>query len=106
MVKFLRKKLPNTRFLFPIGDRHDDEEPRQDRGIALMVAVMIISVMMMFAADFIVSSTVNLTQASAQRDNIRAEYLAKSGANWALWLNLFDYGLQLQLGADPATKAM
>jgi hypothetical protein len=32
--------------------------------------------------------------------------VAKSGANWALWLNLFDYGLQLQLGADPTTKAM
>jgi type II secretory pathway component PulK len=106
MLKSLRKILPKTLFLFPVGDRQDDAAPKGERGIALMVAVMIISIMMMFAADFIVSSTVNLTRASAQRDNIRAEYLAKSGANWALWLNLFDYGLQMQLGADPTTKAM
>ena len=104
-------KIPETLFFFPVGDRRDDapEKPdrsRSERGIALMVAVMIISVMMMFAAEFIVSSTVDLTRASAQRDNVRAEYVAKSGANWALWLNLFDYGLQLQLGADPATKAL
>ena len=102
------KKTPRMICWFPVGDKLNDSEPekKSERGIALMVAVMIISIMMMFAADLIVSSTVNLTRASAQRDNIRAEYIAKSGANWAIWLNLFDYGLQLQFGADPAMKAM
>jgi type II secretory pathway component PulK len=99
---------PVTMFLFPVGEKTEESsgQPRSERGIALMVAVMIISIMMMFAAEFIVSSTVNLTRASAQRDNVRAEYIAKSAANWATWLNLFDYGLHLQLAADPAGKAM
>ncbi len=94
--------------LFPVGDKIDAGEKKKEsnRGLALMVAIMIMSIMMMFVADFVVSSTVNLTRASAQRDNIKAEYVAKSGANWAIWLNLFDYGLQLQLGADSSTKAM
>ena len=96
------KIRPATQFFFPVGDLPEDstDKSKSERGIALMVAVMIISIMMMFAAEFIVSSTVNLTRASAQRDNIRAEYIAKSAANWAIWLNLFDYGLTLQLKAD------
>jgi type II secretory pathway component PulK len=106
-MKIIRRiKLPRTWFLFPVAEDDDCGDGRHDRGVALMVAIMVLSIMMMFIADLIVSSTVNLTQASAQRDNIRAEYLAKSGANWAHWLNLFDYGLQLQLAADPTTKVM
>lgn len=109
-MKKIFKKLtrPKTMFLYPVGESFENNKKdlAPQSGIALMVAVMIISVMMMFAAEFIVSSTVDLTRAAAQRDNVRAEYVAKSGANWALWLNLFDYGLQLQLGADPSTKAM
>jgi type II secretory pathway component PulK len=109
-----RHKKPETLFLFPVGDSPESDSPDEDsaegelrqkkseRGIALMVAIMIISIMMMFAADFIVTSTVNLTRASAQRDNVRAEYLAKSVANWAIWLNLFDFGLDLQLKADTS----
>lgn len=105
---FFNFKKPKTLFFYPVGESFESnkKDSAPQSGIALMVAVMIISVMMMFAAEFIVSSTVDLTRASAQRDNVRAEYVAKSGANWALWLNLFDYGLQMQLGADPSTKAI
>ena len=106
MKKLRDKKAVNTFWLFPVSPEQEDRLPREQKGIALMIAVMIISIMMMFAADFIVSSTVNITRASSQRDNIRAEYVAKSGVNWALWLNLFDYGLQLQLGSDSSMKAM
>jgi type II secretory pathway component PulK len=106
MRDVLKKFIPKTLYGFPVSEDVPREKPASQRGIAMMVAVMIISVMMMFVADFMVSSMVNLTRASAQRDNIRAEYLAKSGANWAIWLNLFDYGLQLQLSADPSMKAM
>ena len=99
-----RKNLPAMKFLFPIGDLPEDSSDRakSERGVALMVAVMIISIMMMFAAEFIVSSTVNLARATSLRDNVRAEYVAKSAANWAIWLNLFDYGLALQLKADKS----
>ena len=106
-MNWMKNKVKlNTVWFFPVAEHHEDGKPPAQKGLALMVAVMIISVMMMFAADFIVSSTVNLTRASAQRDNVKAEYIAKSGANWALWLNLFDFGLQLQLQSDPAMKAM
>lgn len=107
-MKKTDKKLPRLICFFPVDEHYSEAKKSKgsERGIALMVAVMIISVMMMFSADLIVSSTVNLTRASAQRDNIKAEYVAKSGANWAIWLNLFDYGLQLQLGSDPAMKPL
>lgn len=97
-------KLPNMMAFFPVGpEEGSPSSPKGMRGVALIIAVMIISVMMMFAADFIVSATVDLTMASAERDNVKAEYVAKSGANWALWLNLFDYGIEAQLSSskDP-----
>lgn len=100
-------RLPKTTALFPIDpDPEIDLTTRKSRGVALIIAIMIISVMMMFASDFIVSSTVDLTMASSERDNVKAEYVAKSGANWALWLNLFDYGIELNFSAskDPAMQ--
>lgn len=99
-------KFPETIAFFPVGPEEEGEHahPRKMKGIALIIAVMIISIMMMFASDFIVSATVDLTLATSHRDNIKAEYVAKSGANWAIWLNLFDYGIDLQLSSskDPA----
>jgi len=106
MKKMFSNLKPSTMWLFPVAEQEKPDHTKQQKGVALMVAMMIISIMMMFAADFIVSATVNLARVSAQRDNIRAEYVAKSGINWALWLNLFDYGLQLQLGSDPSMKVM
>ncbi|MCX6118994.1 MAG: type II secretion system protein GspK [Proteobacteria bacterium] len=100
--------FPKTILLFPIeleeGEPESEKGTKKSRGVAMIVAVMIISLMMMFASDYIVSSSVDLTLASAERDNVKAEYIAKSGANWALWLNLFDYGLDVQFSSakDPA----
>lgn len=100
-------KLPHTMALFPVAPEELEKKDQKGmRGVALIIAVMIISIMMMFAADFIVSSTVDLTMASSERDNVKAEYVAKSGANWALWLNLFDYGIDAQFSTsnDPIMK--
>ena len=102
-------RMPNLHFGFPVELEEGSTKPsvqEKSRGVALMIAVMIISIMIMFATDFIVSASVDLTLATAQRDNIRAEYVAKSGANWALWLNLFDYGLELQFSTskDPTMQ--
>lgn len=100
-------KLPNTMALFPVAPEElKHPEQKNMRGVAMIIAIMIISIMMMFAADFIVSSTVDLTMASSERDNVRAEYVAKSGANWAMWLNLFDYGIDAQFSSsnDPMMK--
>lgn len=100
-------KLPNTMALFPVAPEElKHPEQKNMRGVAMIIAIMIISIMMMFAADFIVSSTVDLTMATSERDNVRAEYVAKSGANWAMWLNLFDYGIDAQFSSssDPIMK--
>jgi type II secretory pathway component PulK len=107
-LKKLRIELPQTQLGFPMDHAVDRDatRPMKSRGIALIIAIMIISIMMMFASDFIVSSTVDLTLAAATRDNIKAEYVAKSGANWATWLNLFDYGLDVQFSSskEPMMK--
>jgi type II secretory pathway component PulK len=104
---YRQKYLPTTLAMFPVSEEDEPVKTQRMKGVALMMAIMIISIMMMFAADFIVSSTVDLTMASAERDNVKAEYVAKSGANWAIWLNLFDYGLEVQFSSskDPTMKA-
>lgn len=105
--RWLKFKLPETMALFPVAPEETQQfEQKGMRGVALIIAIMIISIMMMFASDFIVSSTVDLTMASSERDNVKAEYVAKSGANWALWLNLFDYGIDAQFSSskDPMMK--
>jgi len=102
MKRQFKINLPNTLALFPVEAElsRDNTDKAPVRGVALIIAIMIISIMMMFATDFIVSSTVDLTLATAERDNIKAEYVAKSGANWAMWLNIFDYGLDLQFSSS------
>lgn len=82
---------------FPIavskGDLHpDDEATRQvvgpeqglqgQRGVSLVIAIMIVSVMMLFTTDLIVNSQVNVRLATANRDNLKAEYMAKAAFNF------------------------
>ena len=90
------KRKPQTHWGFPVADANALPTPRQRRrGVAIIVAVMIISLMMVFTADMIVSSQVNLELVTAARDNIVAEYLSKSGYNLALFLLSIDYGIDL-----------
>jgi len=82
--------LPKTYMGFPVdatGDNGRSSDPDAGkRGIALIIAIMIISVMMLFTSDLILSSQVNISLATAARDNIKAEYMAKSGLNAGLLL--------------------
>ena len=90
------KRAPQTYWGFPVAEAEAILAPRQRRrGVAIIVAVMIISLMMVFTADMIVSSQVNLELVTAARDNIVAEYLSKSGYNLALFLLSIDYGIDL-----------
>ena len=59
--------------------------------------------MMVFTADMIVSSQVNLELVTAARDNIVAEYMSKSGYNLALFLLSIDYGIDLFKQAQMKT---
>ena len=98
------KRTPQTYWGFPVAEAEAMLAPRQRRrGVAIIVAVMIISLMMVFTADMIVSSQVNLELVTAARDNIVAEYLSKSGYNLALFLLSIDYGIDLFKQAQMKT---
>ena len=84
------------------------EQFKKQSGVALIIAVMTISIIMMFAVDFIVSSNLEFKMAVIQRENVKAEYLAKSGANLAIFLISADYGVDLFMASpqSPAKTAM
>lgn len=94
---------------FPLGPKdptrpRDKDAPR--RGVALLTAIMVIATMIIFTADMIVTSSVNLKLAVKNRDNVKAEYLAKSGLNLALFLISADLGIDLfqyQMQKTPPT---
>ena len=95
-----KRSLPNTLWGFPVSDEVHTTEQRsyhKKRGVALVIAIMVISVMMLFAADLIVASQVNLELSVAHRDNIKAEYLAKSGVNAATLMISADFAYDLAM---------
>lgn len=99
----LKRKI-HTHWGFPVADGETITKPHaRRRGVAIIVAVMIISLMMVFTADMIVSSQVNLELVTAARDNIVAEYMSKSGYNLALFLLSIDYGIDLFKQAQMKT---
>lgn len=93
---------------FPVGDVPADAKPveldnRSDdtalkkRGIAMLIAIFMTAMMMLFTSDMIVNATVDAKLASANRDNIKAEYMAKSGVNMAVFLVTADLAVDLTL---------
>jgi len=97
------KNLPHTFWGFPVAG----ELPASgSRGVALLSAVMIIATMMLFASDMIVTSTVQLQLAQGQRDNIKAEYIAKSAANLAILVVTSDLAKDLFLAGPQSPQKM
>lgn len=102
-----RRWIPETYMGFPVDEsavngRALDIEGRANveansgkRGIALVIAIMIISVMMLFTSDLILSSQVNISLATNGRDSVKAEYMAKSGMNLSLLLLTADLAYDL-----------
>lgn len=128
-----RLRLPETLYGFPVearGDRMPSSpepvspcdksaglgldaggegwrERQGSRGIALIIAIMIISVMMLFTSDLILSSQVNLTLATQVRDNLKAEYMAKSALNVATLLISSDFAYDLfQAQTNPKAAGL
>ncbi len=84
--------LPQTR---------ESAEKRQ-QGVSLLISILAVSMIMIFTANMIVNAQVNLELAVSSRDNIKAEYMAKSGLNLGLFLLSADFGLDLFM-AGPAS---
>lgn len=78
-------------------DGLQDVNSQKDRGVALMIAVMLIAAMLLLTTDLVLSSQVGLELTVKQRDNMKAEYLAKSGANVGIFLVTVDRGIDLML---------
>ena len=92
-------KLPKTYFGFPIEDgsapEGSPEAPR--KGMALLLALTVIVIIMGFAAEMIISSSVAVELATGVRDRIKAEYMAKSGVNLAVFMTQIDFGIDLKM---------
>lgn len=99
-------RLPKTYLGFPLEEKKsqdtqshslgpDDENSKNNRGIALLIAIMVVAMIMVTAADLIVSSQVNLSLVEKQKSRVRAEHLAKSGAALGIFLLTLDYGIDL-----------
>ena len=80
----------NTYYLFPVSkeiqESKDTIKSHRKRGISLLIALMTTSLIAGFIADVIVSSAVNVQMASATKNKIKSEYLAKSGFNLSVFL--------------------
>ncbi len=110
MVRGSRKKKLKTYMGFPVGSSHCSRKASsgmgKEWGVAIIIAVMVISMMFIFISDIIINSAVSIRMALATRDNIKAEYLAKSGKNIGILLLtgdlLFDMTLWQQTKKKPA----
>ena len=104
-----RRRGPATLWGFPVEDREAQTpvpsgqgDERGKRGIALIIAIMVVSIMMLFTTDMILTSQVNLTLATEKRDNLKAEYMAKSAFNAATLLISADFAYDLfQVQQNP-----
>lgn len=101
----LRLASPVLEWGFPVASQHSNLE-RKSKGVALLMAVMLIALMMLFAADSIVTSQVDLQLAVAHRDRIRAEFAAKSGFNLATFLLSADLAKDLTIGSTPGLQKL
>ncbi|MCX6128386.1 MAG: type II secretion system protein GspK [Proteobacteria bacterium] len=99
---------PHMIWGFPVGEPRSDSESDlgNKRGIAMIVVMFMITLMALFSADMIVTSAVDAQLAAGNRDNIKAEYIAKSGANLASFLLMadlaFDLGQAEAMGANAS----
>ncbi len=100
----LRQRLPHTQCGFPVADANGPAPGggKRSRGISLIIAVVVIAMMMVFSSDLILNSQVNLELAVAQRDNVKAEYMAKSALNLGIFLVSADFALDLFLASPQS----
>lgn len=99
-------KRPKTYWGFPVAPSSDAplSAQSQKRGVALLITLFATMLMMGIIVDLIVTSSVNASMASATRDRIKSEYMAKSGLNLGLFLLSVSWGVDL-LRAQPGTPA-
>ena len=63
----------------PAGARRDARGNRRQRGVALLIAVVAITILTVVATEFAYNTRVDLQLAANQRDEVQAMYMARSG---------------------------
>ena len=90
-MKFLKNKNVKFHFGFPVSSHDHDTSNHSKKGVAFLIAVMMTAMMMIFMSDLLLNSALGVRMAVAQRDNLKAEYMAKSGFNLGLMLLTGDF---------------
>ncbi len=93
----------NTYLGFPTGEPATDGDSQ--KGIAIILALFMITLMTLFMADMQVNAVVESELAVANRDNLKAEYIAKSGANLANFLLSIDLAIDLTMAEVQGSAA-
>ena len=110
-IQKVLKRFRSTKFkaTFPLSVQGEgvvggmkEVTPRMDRGVALIIALIVIAMMMIFTSDLIVTSQVALETTVVQRDSAKAEYLAKSAVNLGLFLLSADFVADLFLAGPQS----
>jgi type II secretory pathway component PulK len=95
----------NTYWGFPVEAPSAFQNPSaKARGIAIIIAILAVSMIMIFSGNMIINSQVNLEMAVSSRDNLKAEYMAKSGFNLAIFMVSADFGFDLAQYTLDASK--
>lgn len=97
MAKDQDKKV-SFHFGFPVEVKDGDSaKPLTNRGVALLIAMFVTSMAMLFLAEMKLSSSVSNQITLGHHLNVKSEYIAKSGANLAKLLISADLALDLSL---------
>lgn len=81
MHRNLRKKAPRGPSAPPTSGARRVRHGRRQRGVALIIAVVSITLLTVVATDFAYNQRVDLQLAANQRDEARAYYMARSGVS-------------------------
>ncbi len=93
-----RKSKKNVKFYFgfPIEESEEQgQECNSNRGVAMLVALLVTAMVMLFLTELKLSSAVALRLALGNHLNTKGEYVAKSGANLGAFLITSDLALEL-----------
>jgi type II secretory pathway component PulK len=100
-----RTRWPRMYAFFPVGSA-DEQGSKNDsiRGVALMIAIMVVVIVFTFTTDLVISSRVAVESSMRHRDNVKAEFMAKSALNLALFVLSIDYGVDKFRASDKVPK--
>jgi type II secretory pathway component PulK len=82
-----------------LGDARSSES-----GLAILIAILVVSIIFTFSSDLVITSRVNVENAIRHRDNVKAEYMTKSGVNLGLFVLGIDFGIDLFLASDKSPQ--